>query len=90
MGDLPWLDGYSGQTTADLLSLEGRYRIDSIVSAFDQGTKQAARIGIVRITSAERIAFGVEAVDREVTAGDTSASSRGRPSMQVGLSVGLG
>jgi hypothetical protein len=67
MGDLPWLDGYAGQTTADLLSLEGRYRTDSIVSAFDQGiAKKAARIGIERLTSAERIVLAVEAVEREV------------------------
>jgi uncharacterized protein DUF4375 len=67
LADLPWLDGYTGQTTTDLLALEGRYRTDSIVAAFDQGiAKKAARIGIDRLTSAERTVLAVEAVEREV------------------------
>jgi hypothetical protein len=70
MGDLPWLDGYSGHTTADLLALEGRYRTDSIVVAFEEGIgKKAARVGIERLTSAERIVLAVEAVEREVNSG---------------------
>jgi hypothetical protein len=70
LADLPWLDGYSGQTTADLLAFEGRYRTDSIVVAFDEGIgKKAARIGIERLTSAERIVLAVESVEREVNSG---------------------
>jgi hypothetical protein len=67
MGDLRWLDGYSGQTTAELLALEGRYRPDSIVLAFEEAiTKKASRIGPDQLTSAERTVLAVEALEREV------------------------
>jgi hypothetical protein len=36
MYDLKWLEGYSGQTTEELIALEGEYRIDSLVLAFEQ------------------------------------------------------
>jgi hypothetical protein len=31
VSNLDWLEGYSGQTVYQLLSLEGRYRTDSLV-----------------------------------------------------------
>ena len=31
-----WLDGYSGQSAEQLLSLEGQYRTDSLILAFEQ------------------------------------------------------
>jgi Domain of unknown function (DUF4375) len=67
---LPRLDGYSGQTTAELFALESRYRTDSLALAFEQGiARKAARIGIERLTSAERIVLAVEAGEREVNSG---------------------
>ena len=46
MSDLKLLSDYSGQTVEQLLSLEGEYRIDSLVLAFEQAVDQkAAREG---------------------------------------------
>ena len=41
-----WLDGYKGQTAAQLIALETSYRLDSLVLAFEQalGTKAAKRV----------------------------------------------
>jgi hypothetical protein len=36
MEKLPWLKKYSHQTTGELVSLEGKYRTDSIVVAFEE------------------------------------------------------
>jgi hypothetical protein len=40
MPDLNWLDEYSGQTVDELLALEGEYRLDSLVLAFEQALDQ--------------------------------------------------
>jgi hypothetical protein len=46
MRELPWLNAYSGETVDELLALEGKYRIDSLVVAFEQAMDQkAARVG---------------------------------------------
>ena len=46
MPDLLWLDNYSGETTDELLAMEGRYRTDSLVLVFEQALEQkAAREG---------------------------------------------
>jgi hypothetical protein len=44
MPDLKWLDSYSGQTADQLLALEGEYRIDSLVLAFEQALDQKGRV----------------------------------------------
>src|SRR5712692_6395503 len=42
MTDLKWLEKYSGQTVEQLLSLEGEYRTDSVIIAFEQAIGQKA------------------------------------------------
>jgi hypothetical protein len=65
-----WLDGYSGESAEQLLSLEGKYRTDSLVQAFEQGINQKAeREGAKNLTIEERIVLGVEALEREVNNG---------------------
>ncbi|SRR6266568_230627 len=65
-----WLTGYSGQTFEQLISLEGEYRIDSLVLAFEQAIGQkVAREGRNRITDEERVVLAVEALEREVNNG---------------------
>jgi len=50
------LDGYSGESTEQLLALEGKYRIESLVHAFEQGISQKAeREGRQSLTEEERI-----------------------------------
>lgn len=54
----------------ELLSLRGKYRIDSLVSAFEQAIGQkAAREGSQSLTEEERIVLAVEALEREVNNG---------------------
>jgi hypothetical protein len=68
--DLQWLDGYSGQSVDDLIALEGKYRTDSLVLAFEQAMDQkAARLGEVKLTPEERIILAIEALEREVNNG---------------------
>lgn len=70
MTETPWLDGYSGQTTEELLALKGKYRTDSIILAFEQAMQQkAARVGQGKLTEEERIILAVESLEREVNNG---------------------
>ena len=70
MPDLPWLDSYSGETADELLSLEGRYRTDSLVLVFEQALDpKAAREGLQSLSDEERIVLAVEALEREVNNG---------------------
>lgn len=67
---LEWLDGYSGQSVDQLLSLEGKYRIDSLVLAFEQAIGQkVARVGERGLSNEERIVLAVEGLEREVNNG---------------------
>jgi hypothetical protein len=64
MPDLEWLDGYSGESVDELIALEGRYRTDSLVLAFEQAMNQkAARVGDDQLTAEESVILAVEALD---------------------------
>ena len=64
-----WLE-YSGESADQLLSLEGKYRIDSLVLAFEQAISQKAeRRGVQNLSDEERIVLAVEALEREVNNG---------------------
>lgn len=70
MAELKWLDGYSGESTAELIGLEGKYRTDSLVLAFEQAVGQkAARVGRGSLTEEEHIILAIEALEREVNNG---------------------
>jgi Domain of unknown function (DUF4375) len=70
MSDLQWLDGYSGESVDELIALEGTYRIDSLVLAFEQAMDQkAARIGQQKLAAEERVILAIEALEREVNNG---------------------
>ncbi|MBI4830104.1 MAG: DUF4375 domain-containing protein [Candidatus Lindowbacteria bacterium] len=70
MSEEKWLDEYSGQTTDELICLQGEYRTDSIVLAFEQAPDQkAGRIGQDRLTSEEKVVLEIEAFEREVNNG---------------------
>jgi Domain of unknown function (DUF4375) len=73
MNQKKWLDGYSGQTTKELIALEEDYRVDSIVLAFEQAVGQkAVRQGESSLDQDERIVLAVEALEREVNNGGYS------------------
>jgi hypothetical protein len=70
MPELQWLDGYSGETVDELIALEGKYRTDSLVLAFEQAMDQkAARVGDDKLAEEERIVLAIEALEREVNNG---------------------
>lgn len=62
-----WLDAYDGQTTERLLALEGEYRTDSLVLAFEQAIQRKAASR--PISKEERYVLAVEALEREVNNG---------------------
>jgi Domain of unknown function (DUF4375) len=63
------LDGYTGQTVEELIALEGKYRIDSLVLAFEQALDQKwARDG-ENISNEEFVVLAIEAMEREVNNG---------------------
>lgn len=65
-----WLDGYSGQSADELLSLEGKYRTDSLVLAFEQAiNRKAEQKGLQTLTDEEQIVLAVESLEREVNNG---------------------
>src|SRR5260370_22701887 len=68
--NLEWLNGYSDQTVEQLLSLEGKCRLDSLVLAFEQPISQKeTRSGTSALTDEESIVLAVEALEREVNNG---------------------
>jgi hypothetical protein len=70
MPELQWLDGYSGQSVDELIALEGTYRTDSLVLAFEEAMNQkGARVGDDKLTVEERVILAVEALEREVNNG---------------------
>jgi Domain of unknown function (DUF4375) len=70
MSDLQWLDGNSGESVDELIALDGTYRIDSLVLAFEQAMDQkAARIGQQKLAAEERVILAIEALEREVNNG---------------------
>jgi hypothetical protein len=65
--DPRWLGGYDGQSTDELIALEGPYRTDSIVSAFEQAIgRKASRLGDDRLTPPEQTVRAVEVMERDV------------------------
>ena len=65
-----FLESYSGQTTEQLIALDKRYRIDSLVLAFEQGIQQMAEKR--PLTQEETYVLAVEALEREVNNGGYS------------------
>ena len=70
MPELKWLDMYSGQSVDQLLSMEGEYRIDSLIVAFHQAIDQKrAREGDDSLSMEERMILAIQALESEVNNG---------------------
>ena len=68
-----WFEEYTGQSTDELLALEGKYRTDSIVVAFEQALYQKIdRVGYEKLSEEEKIILAIEALEREVNNGGYS------------------
>jgi hypothetical protein len=65
-----WFDAYDRQTTDELLALEGAFRTDSLVLAFEQAIQQKA--AHQPISKEERYVLAVEALEREINNGGYS------------------
>ena len=72
-----WLEKYSGQSTQDLISLEGEYRIPSLILAFEQAI--AHKSLHEPLSEEEHIILAVEALEREVNNGGYSQFFRNTP-----------
>jgi hypothetical protein len=66
--DLEFLKEYSGESSDELLGYEGRYRIDSLVLAFEQAI-QAKKGREHRLAPEEEVVLAVEAMERQVNNG---------------------
>ena len=64
-----FLDGYQGQSTEELLALEGQYRIDSLVLAFEEAIQRKPSNAL---SIEESYVLAVEALEREVNNGGYS------------------
>ena len=70
MSNLKWLEAYSGETTDELIALQGKYRTDSIVLAFEQAADQKVeRLGPESLSVEEWVILAIEALEREVNNG---------------------
>ena len=70
MSEKKFLDGYSGQTTRQLIDMEDEYRVDSLVLAFEEAIqKKEESLGTASLSPAERVILAVEALEREVNNG---------------------
>jgi hypothetical protein len=70
MAELPSLDEYNGQTTDELIALEGKYDAYSIVWAFERALLQKSeRVGDDKLTEEERVFLAVKALECEVQNG---------------------
>ena len=67
MAERAFLESYDGQTTDELIALEARYRIDSLVLAFESAlSRKAEQVGLQSLSWPERVVLAVESMEREV------------------------
>ena len=65
-----WLEGYNGQTIAQLIAFANEYRIDSLVCAMEEGIgRRPDATDLTKLTDTERIVLAVEGLEREVNNG---------------------
>ena len=73
MEEMPFFEEYSGETIEELILMEDRYRIDSLILALEQALDQkSARIGDASLSNAENVVLAIEALEREVNNGGYS------------------
>jgi len=73
MSELKWLNGYEGQTIDELLGLEGEYRTDSLIFAFEQALDlKAKQHGAGALSPEEGVIRTIEVLEREVNNGGYS------------------
>lgn len=65
-----WLKAYSGQSTAQLIAMESKYDLASLLLVLEQGLgMKAHRFGATSLSLPERTVLAVEALEREVMNG---------------------
>lgn len=78
-----FLESYGGQSTEELLALEGQYRIDSLVLAFEQALQQKT----TSLSPEEWFVIAIEALEREVNNGGYSQFFTNSSNEHVGIIV---
>jgi hypothetical protein len=66
MDQLPFRDGYHGETIQQLIALKGQYRLDSLVIALDEAVQNSPH---KPLTDAELAVVAVEALEMQVNNG---------------------
>ncbi len=70
MDEKKWLEGHGGRSVDELIALEGEYRIDSLVTAFEDALMaKEDRVGAGGLSEAEVAVLAIEALEREVNNG---------------------
>jgi hypothetical protein len=73
MSKKKWLDDYTGQTVDELIALEGEYRIDSLIVAFEMALHQKwARVDNEGMSEEEFVVLAIEAMQKEINSGGWS------------------
>ena len=66
---LPWFGKYSGESTEQLLALEGKFRTDSLVVAFEQAIQSKVFRDGGDVSVPERVVLAIESLEQEVNNG---------------------
>jgi hypothetical protein len=72
MGDLKFLQSYSGESVEQLLALATTHRVDSLVLVFEQAVEQKAAQTGYQLSHVEHAILAVGALEREVNNGGYS------------------
>lgn len=66
----PWLEQYGGQTAGELIAMQDRYRVDSLLCALEMGIEQSlARRDLTDLSVPEWTVLAIQALQREVNNG---------------------
>ena len=69
-GQLEWFDGYDGHSVEELVALEGKYRVDSLVSTMNSVLlEKMEQVGAESMSEEEMIVMAVEAMTVQVNNG---------------------
>jgi hypothetical protein len=70
MDEKLFLDSYNEESVEELIALERDYRLDSIVSAFEQAVeRKAEKFGYDKLSHLEKAVLAIESLEREVNNG---------------------
>jgi hypothetical protein len=70
MPELQQFEGWRSESTEELIALEGKYRLDSLVGAFEEALRaKDSKVGREALSEAELVVLTVAAFEREMKGG---------------------